>query len=222
MIERKGDSDEEYTDDARGDMIVLAGGRSRRFGEGDKALADLAGKPLVRHGADRCGEVTDRTVVNCRPDQHEALAAAFEDHESPVSFAIDDVTDAGPIAGMAEGLQVAESEYALVLACDLPFVESALAEVLFELASVRDGAVPRLDGRLQPTCAVYRVEPTLAACRQLLEDGERRTMALVDRLSVRTVEEGALPEDAGPGSFLNVNTRAALERAQRRLVELSP
>ena len=200
----------------RGDLLLLAGGRSTRFGPDDKALATLGGKPLCRHSPDRCAAVTTRTVVNCRPDQQAALEGAFAAHPNRVVVAVDSEPDAGPLAGMATGFRAAESEYALVLACDMPFVPPALVEGLFDRAAGGQGAVPRAGGRPQPTCAVYHVESALAACEDLLARDDPRPTALASALSLRVLDERTARSLAGPAAFRNVNTRPALQRAEDR------
>ncbi len=203
--------------EARGDLIVLAGGRSRRFGEGDKATAALAGTPLIRHVVDRCAAVTSRTVLNCRPAQREALLATLEGTANPVVVAEDPVPDCGPLAGMARGLAAAESDYAAVLACDQPLVSPALVRELFDRAARREGAVPIVDNRPQPTYAVYAVDQALAACRRALDRGDRRAMAPLDALSVARIAESDARSIGGPHTFENVNTQSALDRIERRL-----
>jgi molybdopterin-guanine dinucleotide biosynthesis protein A len=199
-----------------GDLLLLAGGRSTRFGPGDKALARLGTRPLSRHSPDRCAPVTTRTVLNCRSEQRARLTAAFADHPNPVAVAVDSEPDAGPLAGMAAGFRAAESEYALVLACDMPFVSPALVAGLFDRAAGGQGAVPVADGRRQPTCAVYHVESALTACEDLLAQDDPRPTALTSALSLRVLDERTARSLGGPAAFRNVNTQAALHRAERR------
>ena len=66
---------------------VVAGGRSTRFGDRDKAVADLAGTPMIRRVADRLADVTDRLVVNCRADQRAAIEDAIAGYPNPVRYA---------------------------------------------------------------------------------------------------------------------------------------
>ncbi len=92
--------------------VIVAGGRSTRFGDSDKAVADLAGTPMVRRVADRLGEAVDELVVNCREDQVEAIDTALSDHTLEPTFALDQDPDQGPMAGIATGLWAVDSEYA--------------------------------------------------------------------------------------------------------------
>ncbi|MXR39954.1 NTP transferase domain-containing protein [Halobaculum sp. WSA2] len=124
--------------------VVVAGGRSTRFGDRDKAVADLAGTPMIRRVADRVADATDRLVVNCRSDQREAIEDAMAGYPNPVRYAEDPEPDEGPTAGIRTGLRAAEAwadddgtadgrdAAAFVVACDMPFVDPALVAALFD------------------------------------------------------------------------------------------
>lgn len=56
--------------------VVLAGGRSRRFGEGDKALAELDGEQMVVRVVDRVTTEVEDVAVSCRPEQVDRLERA--------------------------------------------------------------------------------------------------------------------------------------------------
>ena len=88
---------------------IVAGGRSTRFGDRDKAVAELAGVPMIRRVADRLAGTDDpvppgatraaggdplvgEVVINCRPDQREAIDAALAGFPLPVTWAVDDET----------------------------------------------------------------------------------------------------------------------------------
>jgi len=198
--------------------VIVAGGRSTRFGDADKAIADLGGTTMIRRVADRVGEVVDELVVNCRADQADAIRKAVADSPLLVRYAIDGTPDRGPVAGIHDGLEVAGGEYAFVVACDMPFVDPALGSALFELACAREAAVPRPDsGYLQPLQAVYHVDATRRACARVLDSGNPAVHDVVDRLDVRVIEGSELAAIAAPETFENVNTRAELESVRERL-----
>ncbi|QGA83335.1 molybdenum cofactor guanylyltransferase [Halomicrobium sp. LC1Hm] len=197
--------------------VVVAGGRSTRFGDGDKALADLAGTPMIRRVADRLAPVVDELVVNCRTDQRRDVAAALDGLDVPVSFAIDPVPDRGPLAGIETGLDAVAGEYAAVVACDMPFVEPALVGHLFERATGREAAVPRPDGWFQTTQAVYDADAMVDACRRALDDGQRRVAVTLDALDVAVIDRDEVERHATMETFENLNTREAVEAARDRL-----
>ncbi|QLD87984.1 molybdenum cofactor guanylyltransferase [Natronomonas salina] len=191
--------------------VVIAGGRSTRFGDADKAVAPLAGTPMIRRVADRLVDVVDLLVVNCRRDQRTAIEDALGGYPLSVRFALDPTADEGPMSGIRTGLREAESagaKYAAVVACDMPFVEPSFLEELFERAAGHDAAVPRPDEWFQTTQAVYRAEPMADACEAALANGEGKIIAPLFELDYVVVE------DAPEGTFRNVNTRAELETAE--------
>lgn len=200
------------------DGIVLAGGRSTRFGSEDKATADLAGTPMIRRVGDRLAGVTDRLVVNCRADQATAVERAFESYRNPVVIAEDPDPDEGPMAGIRTGLQAAESEYAFVAACDMPFVEPGLVEHLLSRARDHDAAIPRIgDGWFQTTHAVYRADAMADACERALAAGERKVIAPLEHLDYVVADEAEVRTHASLDTFENLNTREEFEEAVRRL-----
>jgi molybdopterin-guanine dinucleotide biosynthesis protein A len=196
--------------------VIVAGGRSTRFGDRDKAVADLAGTPMIRRVADRIGTVVDELVVNCRDDQIEAIEAALSGGGLAPTFAPDERPDEGPVAGIATGLAAVEAEYALVVACDMPFVDPDFLESLFERASGHDAAVPQPDEWFQTTQAVYRAGPMVAACEDALERGEGRIVEPLFELDYVVVDRDEVEAQTTLETFENINTREEFEAAVER------
>lgn len=191
--------------------VVVAGGRSTRFGDQEKALAELDGQPMLRRVVTALGTVCVEVVVNCRPDQRAAFAAALESVETDVRFALDEETDEGPLAGLLNGLSATDTEFAAVVGCDMPLVESEALRALVDRARQRsaDAVVPRTDGGPEPLHGVYRVGPAQAAARAVLDDGRRSLRALVDSLEVTDIAVGSA--SVPPRSVTSVDTRARLQ-----------
>ncbi len=194
--------------------LLLAGGRSTRFGESDKALADLAGAPLVCHVAAALAPTIDELVVNCRADQRAALADALAglDDRLPVRFAVDPVPDEGPVAGLLTGLRVARGRRVAVAGCDQPFLRTATVATLFDRATDEgasggsgadpgsDGAVALVDGRRQPLPAVYRATVAREAAERTLATGSRALRDVLTRVD-------PVPVPVAPGAVRDIDTR---------------
>lgn len=188
--------------------LILAGGRSARFGDADKLLADVAGRPMIRRVADRMVEITDELVVNCRDDQRAPVAEALDGLDYRV--AVDPVPDEGPVAGMATGLREANGLLVAVVAGDMPLADPALFERLFGRYSKTGeaAAVPRADGRLQPLHAVYDEQALRIACEETVAAGSARLQDVLARVDSVVVD---VDDEVGEHSpFTNVNTRADL------------
>ncbi|UWG46715.1 Molybdopterin-guanine dinucleotide biosynthesis protein A [Halanaeroarchaeum sp. HSR-CO] len=194
--------------------VVVCGGASKRFGDQDKVFADLAGRPLVRHVTDRVDPVVDEVVVNCHPRQRSQLDAVFED--TAVTVAPDERPNAGPLAGMRRGLDAANGRYAVVLACDMPFVDRDFLAFLFDRAAQVEAALPRQDeGWYQPLQAVYAVEPFVDALDDALEGGVERPIEPAFELNHVVVWN---PDAvASTDTFFNVNTPEDLRTAATRI-----
>jgi molybdopterin-guanine dinucleotide biosynthesis protein A len=195
--------------------VILAGGRSTRFGERDKALAELDGTPMIRRVATRVDSVVDDLVVNCRDAQVAPLAAALDGMEP--TFARDDRPDEGPLAGIATGLRTTRARYAAVVACDMPFVDPDFVDFLFSRASGRDAAIPRPDEWLQPIQAVYRTDAMAGACERALARGDRRPVDPLSDLDAVVVGRAEIERHTTARTFENLNTPAEFDAAAQRL-----
>lgn len=195
--------------------VVLAGGRSTRFDDGDKALAVVDGTPMLARVVSRLGEVADDVVVNCRGDQRAAFEQALADVPVPVTFAIDDRPDEGPLVGLDTALDAVSAPRVLVVACDLPFLDPAFLDALLATADTDagspDAVVPVDDaGFVTPTCAAYRTDALAGSVTDALAAGSRRLRDALDDLDVRTVQPDAL--GATEHALVDVDTRANLNR----------
>ena len=159
-------------------LVILAGGRSSRMGRA-KAELPVAGVTLLEWMIRRLGPGFAETIVA-------GTSAPAGAREAP-----DRRTDAGPLAGIEAGLLEARMPYVYVVACDMPRASVRLAELLLARCAGRDAAVPRIDGRAQPTCAVYAraAAPPIGA---YLDGGARRATAALDRLDAVFVDNGEL------------------------------
>lgn len=180
----------------------------------DKALVSHAGRPLLAHAVDALAGVADEVVVNCRADQVESFAAALP--STSIRFAVDDVPDAGPVAGLERGLAAAGGSHALVLPCDRPRVPPALLARLLDAARDCSGAVARFDGRRRHFPLAVAVGAGFTAARSLSSDGAS-IAGFLDALGPAALAE--LPEHetsalAGECAFHDIDTPADLRRIE--------
>jgi molybdopterin-guanine dinucleotide biosynthesis protein A len=194
--------------------LVLAGGHSSRFGEADKAFAELEETPLIEHVLRRLDRVVDGLLVSCRDGQLTRLRDTLRGAEISVGVAPDPVPGRGPAAGIAAGLGPCRATHTAVIACDTPLVDPALISALFDRGRERDGAIPRVDGHLRPTVGVYRTAAMRDACERAITAGDGSLRDAVDTLDVAIVPEGAVFRETARSSLLDINTPADLERAR--------
>ena len=91
----------------------------------------------------------------------------------------------GPMGGLRAILLSGD---ALVVACDMPYVERTHLQLLMAMESDAAIVAPRAGSRWQPFCARYRAEPVVEAIDALLASGSRSLQALYDRVSVEVAD----------------------------------
>lgn len=191
--------------------VVLAGGYSTRFGEQEKALATLDGKPLIVHAVTGVAPAVDGVLVNCRRDQLPAFRRAVSSIPADIAFVCDPEPDRGPAAGLATALAAVATPRVAVVACDMPFVDAAFLEWLFEERHGGDGAVPSVEGTPQPTQAVFATEPSRRAADDAVANASGSLRDVLDRLDVVEIPESRVVDKTTRTSFVDVNTPAELQ-----------
>ena len=124
-----------------------------------------------------------------------------------VEIAYDRVENAGPLAGIAAGLEALEDrcEATFICSCDHPLLRSGFVRRLIDRLGDAPGAVPRHEGRVYPLVAVYRVT-TLRLAREMLAGGERRVTEFAERCGAKFVASSELVDvDPDLDSLKNVN-----------------
>ncbi|MFL5798256.1 MAG: molybdenum cofactor guanylyltransferase [Actinomycetota bacterium] len=183
--------------------ILLAGGSSSRMGA-DKSDLLFDGEPLAR----RVAAVLAQTCV-------EVVVASGDGRRLDwlgLPQVADVIPDAGPLAGLVAGLEVARTELVAVIAVDMPFASPAVLELLAERRDGQDAVVPRSHGGIEPLHAVY-ARTAAGPLRTALESGEhsvRRALAGMDVLVVEP-DEWRAADPTGRFSW-NVNRPEDLAR----------
>ena len=168
--------------------IVLAGGRSERFGR-DKLKEDLGGEPLLAHAVRRLADVApDVCLVVGAEDPLPELSGDLS-----VSIVRDDVAFEGPLRATIRGLASVRSTWSIVVGGDMPDLQPPVLSALAELASGTGASAAALGegASFRPLPCVVQTSRAREVGEQLLEQGERSLRSLLERLGT-----AVLPEDA--------------------------
>jgi molybdopterin-guanine dinucleotide biosynthesis protein A len=205
--------------DRQASAIVLAGGLSRRLGQ-DKRRLRLWGPEhptLLEHTVGLVARLcADVVVVLNDPEQWDGLAGRH----------VPDVYHGGgSLGGLYSGLLAAKYDYALVVACDMPFLNADLIGAMLARPRHYDVLVPHslspgaarnaLD--VEPLHAIYS-KACLGPIRATLESGRRQIVAFFPEVRVAYIEPAeVLRYDPTGRSLLNVNTPEQMADAEREL-----
>ncbi|WP_445631014.1 molybdenum cofactor guanylyltransferase [Nostoc sp. DSM 114167] len=182
--------------------IVLSGGKSSRMGQ-DKALIPIQGIPLLQRVcgiAQSCADVV--YVVTPWPERYQDLLLPGCQFIREVPLSGESLAH-GPLVGFAQGLAEVETEWVLLLACDLPRLRvEVLQDWVTRLDRVRDNAIAALACHpkgWEPLCGFYRRR----CLPQLLEFINQGGRSFQQWLRQYPVEVLPLAE---PEMLLNCNT----------------
>ncbi|MEA2676511.1 MAG: molybdenum cofactor guanylyltransferase [Chloroflexota bacterium] len=157
-------------------VLVLAGGRSRRFGR-DKLDADWRGGTLRDHVVGRVAELSDDLVVLTAHGSTEP-----DEPRRGVRVLADSADWPGPLIAVEAGLRVARHDLALIVAADMPVVPMRILELLLVELQEEGRAMVGLtvEGRIEPLPVAVRRDVVLAALADLVKSGARRLGAVRD------------------------------------------
>jgi molybdopterin-guanine dinucleotide biosynthesis protein A len=184
---------------------ILAGGSSKRMGT-NKALLRLrpGGPTLIETVVARlqeAGLADGLIVVANEPDEYAFLG---------LPVVPDEIAGAGPLGGILTALIHSTCERVLVVACDMPALNSALLGHLARLTERADVVIPRWVGsdgkaRLETLHAVYS-HTCIPAMLMRIEAGQLSVHGLLEDVAVCYVEEEDLRAlDPDLESFRNIN-----------------
>ena len=190
--------------------VLLAGGKARRMGGGDKCLRTLGGRPLLAHAIERARPQVSRLVINASGDP-----TRFADFGLPV--VADDVGDfAGPLAGVLAGLDWTAKNapacgHIASFATDAPFFPTDLVARLCDaVAAGADLACATSGGRSQPVFGLWPVKLRHALRRAMVEEDMRKVDVWTARYTLAEVRFDAAAGD----SFFNANRPEDLATAE--------
>ena len=188
--------------------VALAGGMSRRLGR-NKAVEEIGGKRLIERVIDRLSKVSSETIV-IAADEARAQALGLPDG---VRTATDIYPGHGSLGGIFTGLSASRGDYGIVVACDMPFLNTGLIQFMADLAPDFDVVVPRLNGRPEPLHAIYS-KNCLEPIESRLKRQDLKIALFFEEVRVAYVDEEDIDLfDPDRLSFFNVNTQDDLDKA---------
>ena len=195
--------------------VVLAGGRSRRFGR-DKALASVGGMPLGSWSV-RALEGAGLAVGVVSADERVGKALG-------VPSRADLQPGLGPLGGLWTALEWARErgdDGVFLLACDMPLVTEGLVRLVLDQLEGASAVAPFGPHGVEPLCALYRLR-CAPAVEKRAASGDRSLHGVLSAVDAAPVDRSLLAGIVDPKTcFLNVNTVADVARAEEILSALA-
>jgi molybdopterin-guanine dinucleotide biosynthesis protein A len=180
--------------------VILSGGESRRFGK-PKAFETFNDIPFWEHSYNALKNCTDTQVIISHPTLEKKFLGMVND----IPVILDDKVfrGKGPMAGIYSAMREIESEWYVILSCDIPRINE---QTIHHLLTFRDPSkkaiVPIIDDRIQPLIALYH-HSIFEKVEELLENDCLKVMSLLKEIEVLYVTEKDLK--SAVETFENIN-----------------
>jgi molybdopterin-guanine dinucleotide biosynthesis protein A len=185
--------------------IVLAGGRSSRFGR-DKLVEPFADQTLLERAIAGVAPLARETIVVVAPDESRRVPDGVIRVSDPTSFE-------GPLVGLLSGLRRAVEPVAVVAAGDMPTMLPSVVAMLVDRLDdpTIDAAVLDQGGHARPLPGALRTASATVAAERLVAAGERRLGSIYEALVTSVIDEATWRELDPEGRTLrDIDTPADL------------
>lgn len=188
--------------------VILCGGQSTRMGT-DKGLLKLHANTWAKTAMDKITVLQLPVVISVNAHQYAGYASIF-----PAAQLIKDNDSLhlkGPLCGVLSVHLQYPAEDLLILACDMPLLETELLYGLlnqYQEQADRDAFVYSNDGEPEPLCGIYKARG-LSHIIQLYQSGQLPKHSMKYMLEHIATNLIPLPEEQKK-SFRNFNAHAEL------------
>ena len=184
--------------------IILAGGKSLRFGR-NKAMEKIGGMTLVERVINQLSSITREIIVVTNDGSQFA-----EFHFAQI---VSDIYPAkGPLGGIYTGLSTSHTAANIVVACDMPFLNTALLSHMIKISPGFDAVIPRwLNNQIEPLHGIYSGS-CIPVMKKRLENNQLAISEFLKEMRVRYFTQAEFSKfDPEFQSFFNINNQADIE-----------
>lgn len=190
--------------------IILAGGKSKRFGH-DKVLEKIGNTSLLEQVISHVDPISKDIIIVTAKGRTFAQLANYP----KIKIVSDILPEYGSLGGIYTGLVRSKTFHNLVVAADMPFLNESLLKYMVEVANGYDFILPRVNKWYEPLHAIYSRD-CINPIKSILEQGKKVIVELFDYVNVRFVDVEEIDRfDPKHISFFNVNTQADMEQAMQ-------
>jgi molybdopterin-guanine dinucleotide biosynthesis protein A len=186
--------------------IILAGGKSRRFGR-NKVIEVVGGKTILERVVARLSPITRRIILVTNGENIQLS------NSSSLDFAADIFPDKGPLGGIYTGLYHSKTSDNIVVAGDMPFLNTSLLQHMVGLLPGFDAVIPQWqNSQIEPLHGIYSAA-CLPVMRKRLENDQLSISDCLKQLRVHYLREQDFKMlDPEALSFFNINRQSDIDR----------
>ena len=190
--------------------IILAGGKSSRIGlNKNKAHIKFLNKSLIEWIISKLlsmDNLSEKDIIIVGPKEK------YPQYEQVVE---DIFPEKGPLGGIFSGLTVSNSQYNLVVGCDMPLLNVELLQYMREKIDSNDIIIPRYNGSyIEPLCAIYS-KKCLKVMEKNIQSNVLSVRKIFSHLKIKFINDSEIKRfDPEFCSFFNVNFESDFKKAE--------
>ncbi|NET28983.1 molybdenum cofactor guanylyltransferase [Okeania sp. SIO1I7] len=183
--------------------LILAGGKSSRMGK-DKALIPWQNIPMLKRVYQVASECTEKVyIITPWPEKYQ--------HILPTECEwLTEIKTEGPLVAFTQGLAQINSDFILLLGCDLPLLNLDIIQTwatqFNQLSPEILALVPKTSQGWEPLCGFYRQQIKIEL-KKSLEQGNRSFQKLLAQIPVQPLSIDTQAEKM----LFNCNTPSDLQ-----------
>ena len=185
--------------------VVLAGGKSKRFGE-DKSKVKLNGKILLEHTLDKIKSKFDEIIIvtnNKIVTDYTTIEDCYEGQLGPL---------VGVLSAMKYANQNKKYNWIITFPCDTPFFDEIIIEKMIQKTSSKKEKIFLIKEKKQRHNIFGTWSTSLEkVLEQDLNNNFRKVDLWADKIGCSYIEKDIKKEN----EFLNINTKEDLELAEK-------
>lgn len=178
---------------------ILAGGKSSRMNYKNKAFLEYKNNYFIERIINALSDYEEIIIISNSPEDYKGLG---------LKVIKDIYPSQGPLSGIHSALNYIKTDYCLVVACDMPFINKNVVNYLGSINDDYEVLIPKVEGKLQPLCAIYKKTCKELMERELLRNNNKliktclnfNTKIIDDFSSLREIN------DKKEKNFYNINT----------------
>lgn len=162
-------------------VFILCGGKSSRM-QSEKGLVLFQNKPFIEHIIKAILPITDKIKLVTANKEYDYL---------PYDKIPDRITDKGPLGGIYTALTDSETEFNLILSCDIPLISTELlSELISKHNEEAEVTVFASESRMHPLIGIYS-KKLLSVIKSAIDNDDLKMMNLIAKIphQIITIEE---------------------------------
>lgn len=172
--------------------ILLTGGQSTRMGQ-PKVNLPLGSETFGSKAIGLLQQFCDEIIISQNTE------IVISDYQSVA----DNHSNIGPIAGLEACLKVSTNDWNLVIACDMPFLEASIVEMLIQNIDDSMAVCFRNKGFGEPLCALYH-KSVIKSIEDTIAEGDYSLQQLLKKIDSRFIEANKTVQH----QLSNINSQA--------------